>query len=160
MVARFEPQKNFKLLKKILFWFEISKIKLRILTDKKNELIDFLAIEESTFIKVFDNQDTNATKIMQSASHHILLSTSEGFANVNLEALSHGCSLVCTSVGDAEIFPKKWCNIVQANTENTLDTLKKISKEFEIKNFNCDAQEKIEYLRQNFAPRIEKDYYA
>lgn len=159
MVARYEPQKNFVLLKEILRWFEDHSKELNILTDKKDELKNFLDFS-SNYINIYDNNDISVKEIMSNASHHILISKSEGFANVNLEALSSGCSLLCTRVGDADIFPKKWCSIVKPDALHIKETLDHINQSFDVQKFNLEIKEKIEYLKKNFLPNKEEDYYV
>lgn len=158
IVARYEPQKNYNLVRQIISWFEKKEIPLNILTDKKRDLSIFLQSYNTGFVKVFDNSDASAFELMENATHHMLLSSSEGFANVNLEALSRGCSLVCTNVGDSKIFPSDWCTIVPNNALVILKTLNHLRINFNTNRFNCDLEKKKAYLEANFPLKTEDDY--
>tara|TARA_A100001015_G_C14992968_1_gene714863 strand:+ start:809 stop:1738 length:930 start_codon:yes stop_codon:yes gene_type:complete len=158
IVARYEPQKNYKLVKETLPWFHKHQVALHILTDKKEELSKFLNFHDSDFLKVYDNSEISALEIMEISTHHMLLSSSEGFANVNLEALSRGCSLICTNVGDSKIFPNEWCTIVPSNASEILKNLNYIREKYDKKSFNDELEKKKSYMISNFPLKNECDY--
>ena len=158
MVARYEPQKNYQLVKELIPWFEQNRVPLNILTDKKRELTIFLNSFDKNYVKVHDNDDISAFQLMETATHHMLLSSSEGFANVNLEALSRGCSLVCTNVGDAKIFPSDWCTIVPDDASQICKQLTRLMTHHDNKSFNCDLERKKTYLKINFPLKVSDDY--
>ena len=95
---------------------------------------------------------------MEISTHHMLLSSSEGFANVNLEALSRGCSLICTNVGDSKIFPNEWCTIVPSNASEILKNLNYIREKYDKKSFNDELEKKKSYMISNFPLKNECDY--
>ena len=158
IIARFEPQKNYALLREVLYWFDENKIDLTILTDQKAKLSTYLDIHEYEYVKIVDNFETSAPAVLAEATHHLLLSKSEGFANVNLEALNHGCSLICTAVGDAKIFPEKWCSIVSAEKNDVISVLDSTLKAFNRHAFNMETVQKRRYLKQHFFPKTELEY--
>ena len=157
-VARYEPQKNYKLVKEIIPWFAKNEVRLSILTDKKCQLADFLLPYDKNFVSVYDNSDTSALELMETATHHMLLSSSEGFANVNLEALSRGCSLICTDVGDSKIFPSVWCTIVPNDASQILENLNKLREHYDKDSFNEGLVAKNTYLKSKFPLKTEDDY--
>ena len=76
IIARFEPQKNYALLKEILHWFEENERTLNILTDHKARLSNYLDIHNYQNVKIFDNNEKSASELLAEASHHLLLSKS------------------------------------------------------------------------------------
>jgi len=158
MIARFEKQKNFSLIKEIINYLNLHKIHLSILTDKKEALVNFLSLGDSSFVKVFDNREIHKSEIFKVCSHHLLVSKSEGFANVNLEALSFGCNLISTRVGDSHLFPSKWCTLVDDEKNDLENKISKLKKSFDENLLFNSMQEKIDFLENNFPEKIESDY--
>lgn len=158
MVARFEPQKNYDLLKQIIPFLEDNRIKLDILTDREDDLRSYLNIQKNSSVTIYKNGIKTAAEIFSNAECSLLLSTSEGFANVNLEALASGCDIISTNVGDADIYPEKWVKLIQNDKADLMAKISVYCDEYRAENAHKELLEKQRYLASEFPQRKEEDY--
>ena len=157
-VARFESQKNFGLLKTIIPFFEDNGFTLKILTDQKQSAKLFLGLSEISEVKVYDNKDMSARQLFDMSECHLLVSRSEGFANVHLEALARGCDIVSTNVGDAHVFPAHWVYLLNHEQTNLIETLQKYLSSYDATQAQQELNEKLHYLEQSHLPKTFEDY--
>jgi glycosyltransferase involved in cell wall biosynthesis len=112
-VARYEPQKGYKILLDALSLLDgmifHNRIRYIIYGENTSNLIipKFSKID----VEIYDPKfaTVSAEKILNISSYHVLPSLSEGFANINLEALSRSNFIICSATGDSHVFPEDIC---------------------------------------------------
>ena len=112
MMARYTPAKDHRSLLKSLSLCKNSKQKwICILSGQgmdstNSELVEMIkSLKLSDKVKLIGNQ-RNVNKIYNALDLHLCSSTSEGFPNCLLEALSSGVPCIATNVGDAQFILK------------------------------------------------------
>lgn len=112
-VARYEPQKGFNILLDALNQVDNMNLPASIDYLIFGENVSRLTIPgfRQINVSVFDPcvNKNSVSEILERSHCHILPSLSEGFANINLEALSKGNFIICSDTGDSYIFPKNFC---------------------------------------------------
>lgn len=113
-IARYEPQKGYVVLLDALTLVDNMNFPGYIDYLIFGENISLLPIRKFKKInlKIFDASQAkiDAESILEQSHCHILPSLSEGFANINLEALSMRNFIICSETGDSHIFPKECCS--------------------------------------------------
>ena len=113
-VARYEPQKGYKILLDALSLLDcmIINVRIKYIIYGENTSKLFIPKFSKIDVEIYDPvvSSISASTILDISSYHVLPSLSEGFANINLEALSRSNFIICSETGDSHVFPKDICH--------------------------------------------------
>ena len=156
MVARYTPLKDHVTLLKSLSLFNNFKqnwiciLSGRGMNHSNYELVEMInSLNLSKKVRLIGTQ-TNINEIYNSLDLHILSSTSEGFPNCLIEALSSGVPCISTNVGDAKFILKDLGWVI--NTSNPYQLAKVIKK------FSVLKESEIAKISESSRNRIKSQF--